>query len=969
MSIRRRWSLFGNPLSLSVKRATSRRPASSGSGEGRRLRNSRYNRWRQLTPKQKGRRILRSTGLFLGGFFVFMLLLFAVYAKDLPNPTTLASRNVAQSTKILDRNGIPLYEIFRDERRTIIKPDEISQYLKDATVAIEDNTFYNHHGVRPTAILRAALANTIGHSRFTQGGSTITQQYIKNALLTDEKKLSRKIKEAILALEIETIYDKQEILAGYLNEIPYGNNAYGVETAAHTYFNKAAKDLNLSESATLAAIPQRPSYFSPYGNHLDELFKRKNLVLDEMVKNGFITEAQATEAKAAAPNAEHPDFTPRSESIKAPHFVFYVRDQLIKQLGGDEQDAEQQLVSGGYTITTTLDWEVQKMAEEAVKNNMAKANGYNATNAGLVAVDPKTGEVLAMVGSVDFNNKDFGSVNVATSLRQPGSSFKPFVYATGFKGSYSPASVLFDLSTDFGNYRPSNYDGSTRGPVTIRQALSWSLNIPAVKMLDLVGIDEALKTAKDLGITTLNDRDKYGLSLVLGAGEVKLVEMVHAYSVFANNGNKMPLTSILKMVDKEKKTIIDITSENRTGDQVIDPQVAFLMQDVMSDIPTKSVVFGNSLTIPGHQVGSKTGTTQSFKDAWAIGYTPQIAAGVWVGNNDGTEMKKGADGSVVAAPIWRAFMNKFLSDKPNEPFVAPSNVSQVTVAKLSTKLPNPNCTSDTVTDWFASWNKPTEQDSVNKIVNIDKVTGKLATDQTPADQIDQRCYRVLHSERPNKPNWEAPVLAWATANGYNMDSIPTAYDDVHTAKNKPVVTINSISNGQGIAKNGAVVTATATATNNIVQVIYYVGGQQKGQGTSAPYSATLNDLPTGDQTIRAVAYDVYGNQGEASINVIVTDGGGYPGTVSGVNVSVSGKDITLSWSNPGDSDLSSIKVYESSQSGSLGSLSRTVAASSGSKGVTVLSGHASGTYYYTLRAVNKSNIENPTTAQYVANVP
>lgn len=960
---RRRWKLFSNPLSIRSKRIYTNRPVSTG----RRLRSSRFRSFWQLSRRQKGHLLLRWLGLGIIGVVVFMLLLFAVYAKDLPNPTTIADRQIAQSTKILDRNGIMLYEIFRDERRTVIKPEEISQFLKDATVSVEDGEFYTHHGVDLISILRAAYVNTVGHSRFTQGGSTITQQYIKNALLTDEKKISRKIKEAILALEIETIYDKQEILAGYLNEIPYGNNAYGVESAARTYFNKSAIDLNLSESATLAAIPQRPSYFSPYGSHLDELFIRKDYVLDEMVRRGFITDKQAAEAKATAPTLQEPSFAARSDSIKAPHFVFYVRDQLIKELG-DDQEAEQKLASGGYTITTSLDYEIQKMAETAVANNFTKASNYGATNAGLVVVDPNTGDILAMVGSLDYFNDKFGSVNVTTSARQPGSSFKPIVYSTGFKGSFSPASVLFDLPTDFGNYKPNNYDGGFRGPVTVRQAISWSLNIPAVKMLDLVGIDEALKTAQDLGITTLTDRSRYGLSLVLGAGEVKLVEMVHAYSVFAHGGLKMPLTSILKMVDKDKKTMIDITDKERKGDQVLDPQVAWLMADVMSDNATKAPVFGNSLVVPGHTVGVKTGTTQSFKDAWTIGYTPQIAAGVWVGNNDGTEMKRGADGSVVAAPIWRAFMNAFLADKENAQFARPNGIVSETVSKLSTKLPNSNCSGELIADWFASWNKPTEPDSVDKIVRLDKITGKLATDKTPADQIEERCYHQLHSERPNRPNWEAPVLAWATANGYNADSIPTESDDIHTDANKPKVTIKTPVPNQGVGRSDVAVSSSVTATHPIATVTYFVGSEQKAETKSDPYSAVLNDLPLGEQTIRAVAKDQYGNSGEASVLVIVTDGAGYPGTVSSVNTSVSGKDVTISWTNPKDSDLASIKIYESTASGELGALVRTTVATPGTNSSTSFPSHSTGTYYYTLRAVDKEGNENPTTAQYVASV-
>lgn len=855
------WRLWGSPLRV--------RSSSGAAGRGATLR---ANKQRQkLTFRKK---MWKTIGTAVGAGLIILLILFAWYAKDLPNPTNLSTRRVAQSSKVLDRNGKLLYE-FGEQKRTVVTTDKISNYAKQATVAVEDKDFYKHHGLNFKGILRAAISNTFGLSKFTQGGSTITQQYIKSALLTRDRKISRKIKEAILAIEIESIYSKDEILAGYLNEISYGNNAFGIESASQIYFGKSAADLTLPEAATLAAMPQRPSYFSPYGSHLDDLFIRKDYVLDQMAKVGFITQAEADKAKGEAPKLDNPSFLARNSSIKAPHFVFYVRDELIKILG-DDQNAEQVLGQEGYVVTTSLDLSVQDMAEKVVKETAPKyLDRAKAKNAAMVVIEPTTGDVLAMVGSIDYFNEEFGSVNVATSLRQPGSSFKPIVYATGLKGRYSPSSVLFDLKTDFGNYSPDNYDGSTHGPVTIRQALNMSLNIPAVKMLDLVGIDEALKTAKDLGISTLTNRDQYGLSLVLGAGEVKLVELTHAYSVFANQGTKMPLTPILKIVDKTGKEIVNNTDvAKRAGERVLDPQVAYLMADVMSDQAAKAPVFGKGLLVAGHTVASKTGTTQSWKDGWTIGYTPQIAVGVWAGNNDGTPMRQGADAISVAAPIWRTFMQNYLSDKPNVPFPVPAGVQQATTDRLSGKLPNEGCATDNVTDWFASWNVPKDKDDVHKAVYIDRFSGKLATGNTPPSAVEIRCYRTLHSERPDHANWEAPVLAWAAANGYNQgDTPPTESDDVHVAGKMPTATITTPTDSQTLSAGNLTVNfeasnptypLTSTALKLDDQVV------ATGNGDTRSFVITPN---AGQHTLKITIVDEVGNTIDSPTITVLVSGG------------------------------------------------------------------------------------------------
>jgi 1A family penicillin-binding protein len=843
----------------------------AGSGSAGRGATLRANKQRQkLTFRKK---MWKTIGTAVGAGLIILLVLFAWYAKDLPNPTNLSTRRVAQSSKILDRNGKLLYE-FGEQKRTVVETDKISNYLKQATVALEDKDFYKHHGLNFKGILRAAISNTFGLSQFTQGGSTITQQYIKTALLTSDRKISRKIKEAILAIEIESIYSKDEILAGYLNEIPYGNNAFGAESASRIYYGKSASDLTLSEAATLAAMPQRPSYFSPYGSHLDDLFARKDYALDQMAKVGFITQEEADKAKTEAPTLANPSFLARNASIKAPHFVFYVRDELIKILG-DEQSAELVLGQEGYVVTTSLDLAVQEMAEKVVQETGPKyLERAKATNAAMVVIEPSSGDVLAMVGSIDYFNDQFGSVNVATSLRQPGSSFKPIVYATGLKGRFSPSSVLFDLKTDFGNYSPDNYDGSTHGPVTVRQALNMSLNIPAVKMLDLVGIDEALKTAKDLGITTLTNRDQYGLSLVLGAGEVKLVELTHAYSVFANQGTKMPLTPILKIVDKTNQEIVNNTDvSKRAGERVLDPQVAYLMADVMSDQAAKAPVFGKGLLVTGHQVASKTGTTQSWKDGWTVGYTPQIAVGVWAGNNDGTPMRQGSDAISVAAPIWRAFMQTYLADKPNVTFTAPTGVGQVTTDRLSGKLPNDGCATDNVTDWFASWNMPKDKDDVHKAVYIDKYSGKLATALTPPAAAEIRCYRTLHSERPDRSNWEAPVLAWAAANGYNSGEVPpTETDNVHISDKLPSATIVSPVNNQTVSVGNLTVTfEVSEPAYQITVTTLKLDDQIVATGNRDSRSFTITPS-AGQHTLKLVVSDEVGNTIESPAVTVLVPG-------------------------------------------------------------------------------------------------
>ncbi|GIW64984.1 MAG: hypothetical protein KatS3mg092_0917 [Patescibacteria group bacterium] len=592
-----------------------------------------------------------------------------IFLKSLPSPKNIGKINYQLSTHIYDRNGKILYEIYRDQNRTPISLSQLPKYVIQATIAIEDKDFYNHKGVDLIGGVLRAIKENIFNKGGIQGGSTITQQLVKSALLSPERTWERKIKEIILALWAERIYTKDQILEMYLNQVSYGGAAYGVEEAAKTYFGKSAKELNLEEAAFLAGLPQAPSIYSPY-NDKEAAIKRRNQVLEAMYKQGYIDK----NLKVKSQNSKL-DVLPPKNKILAPHFVFYVKSQLEDYFG------TKMVEEGGLKVVTTLDLDIQKKAEEILKEEIEKISYLNVTNGAILVTRPSTGEILAMVGSVDYFLEPWGAFNVTTGLRQPGSSIKPLMYSLALQNGFTAATILDDSPTVFqipGSvpYKPVNYDGKFHGKIPLRYALANSYNIPAVKVMEKIGVENFIDYAQKLGITTWQDKNRYGLSLALGGGEVRMVDMAQAFGVLANLGFKVPLTYYLKIENSNEEIIKEI---NPFKIKEIDHGVAYIISDILSDNQARVWAFGpgSALEIPGFRVAVKTGTTDNKKDNWTIGYTPDFLVVVWVGNNDGTPMNPYLTSGITgAAPIWNRMMSYLLKNYVGEDhwYKKPDNV-------------------------------------------------------------------------------------------------------------------------------------------------------------------------------------------------------------------------------------------------------------------------------------------------------
>lgn len=599
----------------------------------------------------------------IGGMLGFLW----IYFSDATDVSQLLERPLAETSVILDRTGtVPLYELHGEENRTIVSHDDIPNVVRLATVAAEDRSFYRNFGVDPFSIIRALRANfQAGH--IEQGASTITQQLARIAFLSREKTVIRKIREAILAFKIERTFTKDQILDTYLNTVPYGSNAYGIERAAESFFGKHSKDLTLDEATFLAALPRATTHYSPYGANRDELRARQESILRYMELDGLVNEYDAQLARDTNTFAK---LRPIEAPIRAPHFVFAVIDALEKRYGREF------LETRGLRIRTTLDLSLQDEAEQSVVAGVQRNRKYNAENAALVAIDVSTGDVLSMVGSRDyFDTTIDGAVNVTMRPRQPGSAFKPFAYARAFEEGYQPETLVYDVPTNFGpdgsgrDYMPKDYDGKYRGALPMKEALPQSLNIPAVETLAVSGVPDVIGLARRLGISTLDDGRPYGLSLVLGGAEVLPIDMASAFAVFASEGIRREYRPILS-VDSVDESIHDEfpVQEKR----VLNAEIARRINTILSNNSLRAPIFGTNspLAFPKGTVAAKTGTTQDFHDAWTVGYTPSISVAVWAGNNDNSPLRSGADGVFVAAPIWRDFLDRVMNRFPKASFAS-----------------------------------------------------------------------------------------------------------------------------------------------------------------------------------------------------------------------------------------------------------------------------------------------------------
>ncbi len=755
---------------------------------------------------------------------------FFYFSSTLPSVEEISSHKVSQSTKIYDRTGgILLYEVSVGEQRTVIPLGDIPQYLKDATIVVEDEGFYAEPAFDWKGIVRAIYVN-LTRGQVLQGGSTITQQLARNAFLTSEQTIARKIKELILATRIDRIYSKDKILELYFNQIPYGPTFYGIEAASQGFFNKPASRLTLAQSAILAAIPKAPTYYSPWGSHVKELMARQKFILEKMQARGKITKKEMDAALR-----EKITFGPSAHGIKAPHFVMAVTDYLAAKYGEDL------VQKGGLHVVTTLDGNLEQAAEKAVADGAAQNEElYRGRNAALVAEDPKTGQILAMVGSRDYfaspipagctpgvNCGFEPNFNVATQgLRQPGSALKPFVYLTAFQKGYTPETVLFDVPTefaannpacpptpDFSNndpacFHPENFDGVFRGPVPLRTALAQSINIPAVKTLYLAGLKDSVQNAYNLGLTTLTSPDLYGLSLVLGGGAVRLIDLVGAYSVLSQDGAKHTQSLVLEVKDADGNVLESFRDQSQ---QVADPQSVRLVNNILSDADARSGLFQNSLGLtvfPDHDVALKTGTSNDYRDAWAMGYTPSFVVGVWAGNNDNSPMQKHGSSILAAVPVWSAFMKEALANRPGEAF-----------------------------------NRPDPAPAEKPIFAGDYLHNK---------QVHSILYYVDRTDPAGPPpanpandsqfvNWETGVLAWAQKNlpdypTYNQPIVPGAQENA-TSTTPPQVEILSPVAGTFV-RGQITASAKVSGTNLLKAKVYWNGASVQEIGLSS----SENDL-------------------------------------------------------------------------------------------------------------------------------
>ncbi|MDP2789867.1 MAG: transglycosylase domain-containing protein [bacterium] len=810
------------------------------------------------------RRLLKLLGIVIGfgalAGIIVVVGAFAWVSRDLPDPNRIKDRSIAISTKIYARDGQTLlYDVHGDVKRSLVKLSDIPEHVRRATIALEDRDFYKHGGVSIRGLIRGVIVDSL-RGRAT-GGSTITQQFIKNAILTSERRVSRKLKEIILAYELERKFSKDEILQLYFNEIPYGGTIYGIEAASQSFFGKPVTKLSIAEGALLAAIPQRPTYFSPYGTHVEDLIGRQRYAIEQMQSQGYITEAQRDEAlKVDVAKL----ILPKREQILAPHFVLMVKEALADRYG------EQVLERGGLKVTTTLDWRLQEIAEKAVSDAGPKnEKRYGAKNLAMSAIDPKSGQVVALVGSRDyFNIARDGNVNVTIRERNPGSSFKPIVYYTAFARGYSPDTLMFDLRTNFGGtpaYIPNNYDGKEHGPLTMRSTLAGSLNIPAVKTLYLAGIPNVIDSARAMGYTTLTEPDTYGLALALGAGGVKLLEHTNAFATFAQNGVHRPIATILKVEDKNGKVLEQFRDQPK---QVLEKDAVANILSVLTDNTARSFVFGSRspLVTADRTLFAKTGTTNDWRDGWTMGGTPSLVAGFWAGNNDNSKMAKGADGVLVAAPAWNQFLREALKGTKREGYPKPpanKSTKPVLLGKLTGDVP----------------------------LAVDRITGLRIPDTClatyPPDFTTSVIVKEVHDilqyvqkadpqgDAPPNPGadpqfkrWDEPVQKWAKAKGYTATAPALGDCSLRDPGAMPTIAIVNPVLNQTVGSLALPVSVTAGGPRPIAKVVYTVDDKIMGEATTGPDFATTLDLTgfeSGFHTLAAQVTDSVENTGNTNI--------------------------------------------------------------------------------------------------------
>lgn len=908
---------------------------------------------------------LRGVAICLLGILVALgSLTLVVLWITLPNIDDPETMFASQSTVILDRNGVELYRLFSEQDRTYVKGDDISSHIKQATIAIEDERFLSRSGCFDVIGFTRAVLSQIAPQFFVRsGGSTLTQQFAKNALVGRQRSLLRKVRELMLACSLDSKYSKDELLELYLNWIPYGQNAYGIEQASKSYFNTSAKDVSLAEATILASLPQRPSYFSPYGKHVrttvtPEIAKaigdgtitsisaidergisigligqtvgtgarmlyiggRTDQVLQNMVQQSMITEDERTKALA---DLQSIVFTPARQNIRAPHFVLDVEKQVESLLGISAQDSETVgasiLERGGFRITTTLDWSLQQVAEKVVATHKDDAvKRFGAHNIALVALAPRTREVLAYVGNADFGDDEHeGKIDMAKSSRQPGSSFKAFTYLGAFEAGYGPGSIIYDVPTKFGTDEPQNYDGTFWGPITMRRALAGSRNIPAIKVFFLEGGEEKLlSVAEKLGVTapsiSKQERRKsdpnfdYGWPIAIGSAEVPLLEMVQGYASIADGGVYRPMTSILKITDPAGN--LRYVAKQTTPVQVADARHTALVTSILSDINARppNDYWKTILTVPGFSAAAKTGTSNKClerdtkqnctlrrpESLWTLGYTPNLIAGVWVGNATSQSLYENADGLTVAAPIWHDFMVSAhrTMKNPVTAFVEPARISHPLLSKLSGKLATECTPSDLrAPDLVLDENVPTEDDPGCAVLTVDKVTGLLASESCPIEASGEQPFFVPKSELPDRwPFWEKGVQDWAVDQMKKWNAVPdhsgsllplpvaptkTCDPSLTPGRFDPLsVTIVSPQRGSSLPYPSFSPLISIDTKAPLKQVAYFVDDKRVRSFDAEPFFGSMRVTRgverTGTHTLKVVVTDAYFKTAEAETEFV-----------------------------------------------------------------------------------------------------